>query len=172
MSDSSPGLLNRRPLGHTGLMVGEIGFGAWAIGGGACVQGRGFGYGPTDDAQSLAALARAFELGMDFVDTADAYGLGHSEVLVGTALRAAPRRVCVATKVGTVRRDPELPRKDFSPEYIRQACDRSLNRLGITCIDVYQLHNPSREVIADPAVWAVLRELKDRSEERRVGKEC
>jgi aryl-alcohol dehydrogenase-like predicted oxidoreductase len=156
-------------LGSTGLQVSEIGFGAWAIGGGACVQGRGFGYGATDDAQSLAALARAFELGVNFVDTADAYGMGHSERLIGKAIKTSPRRVHVATKVGTVRRDPESPRMDFSPEYIREACDRSLSRLGVTCIDVYQLHNPSREVLGDKRVWDALRRLKDQGKIAHYG---
>jgi aryl-alcohol dehydrogenase-like predicted oxidoreductase len=154
--------LRRRPLGRTGLMVGEIGFGAWAIGGGACVKGLGLGYGATDDAESLAALARAFDLGVNFVDTADAYGMGRSETLVGKAIRASPCRIHVATKVGTVRQDPAPMRKDFSADYIRRACDRSLSRLGVTCLDLYQLHNPAREVIADERVWNTLRELKDK----------
>ncbi|MCW8130126.1 MAG: aldo/keto reductase [Planctomycetota bacterium] len=161
--------MRRRDLGSTGIKVGEIGFGAAAIGGGAVVAGRGMAYGAVDDATSLAALARAFQLGVSFVDTADAYGMGHSETLVGKALRVAPRRVVVATKVGHVRRDPEPQAKDFSPEYIRKACDRSLSRLGVTCIDVYQLHGAPREVLENRATWDVLRELKDKGKIAHYG---
>ncbi|MCZ7649101.1 MAG: aldo/keto reductase [Planctomycetota bacterium] len=170
MSEERPAsALRRRALGNTGLNVGEIGFGAWAIGGGARLGDKAFGYGDTDDQASLAALARAFELGVNLVDTADSYGHGHSELLVGKAIRQAPRRVFVATKVGAVRRDPEPPRKDFSPAYIEQACERSLHRLGVTGIDLYQLHNPPREVIEDPAVWNALRELKDKGRIHHYG---
>src|SRR5208283_5070779 len=108
-----------------------------------------------------AALARAFELGVNFVDTADAYGQGHSEQLIGQAMRLSPRLVHVATKVGNVRRDPEPGIQDFSPAYIKEACDRSRERLGVTIIDLYQLHNPPREALAGRAVWDALRELKD-----------
>lgn len=170
MSNAADGLaIRRRPLGRTGLMVGELGFGAWAIGGGFQVNGQGMGYGTTDDQVSLAALARAFELGVNFVDTADTYGAGHSETLIGRALKLAPRRVHVATKAGNVLRDSEPPRKDFSAKHLRQACDRSLSRLGVTCIDLYQLHNPPREVLADPQVWDTLRELKDRGKIAHYG---
>ncbi|GMV81836.1 MAG: oxidoreductase [Planctomycetota bacterium] len=162
MADAVPAPpLRRRPLGSTGLNVTEIAIGAWAIGGGARVADRAMGYGTTDDAVSLAALARAFERGVNFVDTADSYGNGHSELLVGKALRNSPRRVHIATKVGTVRRDPEPPKKDFSPDYIRHACERSLHRLGVTSLDLYQLHNPPLETLADRAVWNTLRALKD-----------
>ena len=161
--------LRRRHLGHTGLTVSEIGFGAWAIGGGFNVAGLRLGYGETNDEESLAALARAFALGVNFVDTADAYGMGRSESLIGKALKSSPRRVYLATKVGNVRRDPEPSRKDFSPEYLRQACDLSLHRMGVTSLDLYQLHNPSREVIADGRVWEVLRELKHKGKISHYG---
>jgi aryl-alcohol dehydrogenase-like predicted oxidoreductase len=161
--------LRRRPLGSTGLMVGEIGFGAWAIGGGFNVGGHAIGYGEVRDEESLAALARAFALGVNFVDTADAYGMGRSESLIGRALKSSPRRVHVATKVGNVRRDPEPSRKDFSPAYMRQACELSLHRLGVTCLDLYQLHNPSREVILDGRTWETLRDLKHKGKIAHYG---
>src|SRR5881398_2093262 len=85
-----------RVLGKTGLKVSEVGFGAWAIGGNA----HGNSYGPTDDKQSLAAIGRALELGCNFFDTADVYGHGHSEELLGEALAGIRQRVLVATKVG------------------------------------------------------------------------
>lgn len=159
----------RRPLGQTGLKVGEVAFGAWAIGGGTVINGRPLGFGSVDDEESLAALAQAFALGVNFVDTADAYGAGHSETLVGRALKQSPLRVHVATKVGNVRRDPEPPAKNFDPEYIRRACDRSLHRLGVTCIDLYQLHGPSMEVIENRETWATLRALKDQGKIAHYG---
>ncbi|HEY3319172.1 MAG TPA: aldo/keto reductase [Planctomycetota bacterium] len=155
--------LQTRFLGRTGLKITEIGFGTWAIGGGFNIAGRAFGYGATDDQTSLAALQRAFELGVNFVETADAYGAGHSELLVGKAIKLSPRRVHVATKVGHVRRDPEPGHHDFSAAYIKAACDRSLERLGVTIIDLYQLHNPSKAVIEGNEVWDALRELKDKT---------
>jgi aryl-alcohol dehydrogenase-like predicted oxidoreductase len=161
--------LQMRLLGRTGLKIAEIGFGAWAIGGGAHVAGRRIGFGPTDDEASLAALQRAFELGVNFVDTADAYGMGHSEQLVGRAIKSATCRVHVATKVGNVRRDPQPPYQDFSAAYIKSACDRSLERLGVTMVDLYQLHSPPREVIESNAVWDTLRELKDRNKIAHYG---
>jgi aryl-alcohol dehydrogenase-like predicted oxidoreductase len=165
MTDSSQNQvgLKLRSLGRTGIRISEIGFGAWAIGGGAILGGHPVGFGSVDDKVSLAALQRAFELGVNFVDTADAYGNGHSERIVGQAVKNSPRRVHIATKVGTIRRDPDPSTKDFSKTYVHAACDRSLERLGVTMIDLYQLHNPPDEVIAGNEIWDALRELKDKS---------
>lgn len=161
--------LQMRLLGRTGMKISEIGFGAWAIGGGFNVAGRALGFGETDDQTSLAALAEAFDLGVNFVDTADAYGMGRSETLVGRAMKVAPRRIHVATKVGNVRRDPEPPTQDFSPAHIKAACDRSLERLGVTSLDLYQLHGPPRDVLESHAVWDTLRELKDKTKIAHYG---
>lgn len=169
LNTGDPPALQMRLLGRTGLKISEIGFGAWGIGGGYTIAGRGIGYGTTDDAISLAALQRAFELGVNFVDTADAYGAGHSEELIGKAIKLSPRRVHVATKVGTVRRDPEASIKDFSRNYIKVACNRSLERLGVTIIDLYQLHNPPLAVIENNEIWDTLRELKDTSKIAHYG---
>jgi aryl-alcohol dehydrogenase-like predicted oxidoreductase len=169
LKTGEPPALQMRLLGRTGLKISEIGFGAWGIGGGFNIAGRGIGYGNTDDAISLAALQRAFELGVNFVDTSDAYGSGHSEELVGKAIKLSPRRVHVATKVGHVRRDPQPSEKNFSREYVKNACDRSLERLGVTMIDLYQLHNPPLTVIESQEVWETLRELKDKSKIAHYG---
>src|SRR5437660_6576398 len=100
---SSPGISEAEPmryrrLGSTGLQVSEIGFGAWGIGG---VANGAVGYGPTDDEQSRAALRRAFELGVTFYDTADIYGFGHSEELIGETLADVRSKLVIATKVGS-----------------------------------------------------------------------
>ncbi len=161
--------LQLRLLGRTGLKISEIGFGAWAIGGGFNIAGRGVGFGATNDETSLAALQRAFELGINFVDTADAYGAGHSEKLVGKAIKLSPRRVHIATKVGNVRNDPLPTTQNFARDYVIAACDRSLERLGVTMIDLYQLHNPPRAVLESSEIWDTLRELKGKSKIAHYG---
>jgi aryl-alcohol dehydrogenase-like predicted oxidoreductase len=141
-----------RRLGRTGLMVSEAGFGGWAIG--------GEGWGDVRDEESLAALQKAFELGVNFFDTADVYGHGHSEELIGQALGEVRDRVLIATKCGVDFSRGEPARHNFAPAYLREALQRSLERLRTTYIDVYQLHNPPQKLAKDDRVWATLSELK------------
>jgi len=127
-----------RTLGRTGLRVSDIGFGAMTIGGEV--------FGATDDQESLHALHRALDLGMNFIDTADAYGRGHSEELIAQVLKTRRSEVILATKGGnqfTVRQGL----RNFDPDYITSALEASLKRLQIETIDLYQLHNPSQEVM-------------------------
>src|SRR5258705_8018664 len=129
--------LPTRPLGSSGLDITPVGFGAWAIGGG----GWSFGWGPQDDTASLAAMRRALELGVNWIDTAAVYGLGHSEELVGRLLRELPPsdRPLVFTKCGLIwdERNPKAePRRVLQPESIRKECDASLRRLGVGRIQV------------------------------------
>jgi len=158
-----------RTLGRTNLRVSEIGFGAWAIGGGFEIAGTGIGYGPTDDAVSIRALHRALDLGVNLIDTADAYGAGHSEELIGRALKGKWDRCFVATKVGNERRDPLPSRKNFAREYVFGACERSLKRLRKDVIDLYQLHNPPPEIGNGEEVFETLQMLKDQGKIRFVG---
>lgn len=144
-----------RVLGRTGIKVSEVGFGAWAIGGNA----HGNSYGPTDDATSLAAVRRAVELGCTFFDTADVYGWGHSEELLGKALEGHRDEVVVATKVGGDFYHGGV-RLNFDPGYIAFALERSLTRLRTDRVDLYQLHNPPAERMADPQTYEVLNALK------------
>jgi aryl-alcohol dehydrogenase-like predicted oxidoreductase len=131
--------MNYRKFGNTDLVVSEIGFGAWAIGGAANVGGVEIGWGPSDDAVSLDALAAALDHGINFFDTADFYGLGHSEELLGSCLGNRDD-VVVATKVGQkVGKDGKIA-IDYSKEYILNACEQSLTRLKRSSIDFYQLH--------------------------------
>ncbi|MCX7885937.1 MAG: aldo/keto reductase, partial [Verrucomicrobiae bacterium] len=116
--------MNMRPLGHTGLIVSEIGFGTWGIGGDA--------YGPTDDEESRRALERAFERGICYYDTADLYGDGHSETLLGEVFERRRDRVVIATKAGFVDRSG---RQDFSPSHLRRALAGSLQRLRSDYVD-------------------------------------
>lgn len=131
-----------RTLGHTGIEVSDIGFGCWAIGGPFTLDGRADGYGATDDRESVAAVRRGLELGVTFFDTADVYGTGHSERILGEALRTRRDEVVIATKFGytfdAARR--AAAGQDVTPAYIRRACEDSLRRLGTDRIDLYQLH--------------------------------
>jgi aryl-alcohol dehydrogenase-like predicted oxidoreductase len=145
-----------RALGRTGLRVSEIGFGAWAVGGNA----HGNSYGPTDDRESVASIRRAIDLGVNFIDTADVYGWGHSEEIVGEALEGARDGVHLATKVGGDFYHGGV-RMNFDPGYMAFALERSLNRLRTDRIDLYQLHNPPAERMADPGTYDVLDTLKD-----------
>jgi aryl-alcohol dehydrogenase-like predicted oxidoreductase len=147
--------VNRRPLGRTGLAVGEIGFGCWAIGGNAF----GNSYGSTDDSESQRAIRRAFELGCNFFDTADVYGHGHSEELLGAALQDVRDQVIIATKVGGNFYNRDV-RMDFSPGYLRFAVERSLERLRTDRIDLLQLHNPPINLIATKETYEPLDAMK------------
>lgn len=147
--------MKKRTLGRTGLKVSEIGLGAWAIGGNA----HGNSYGPTDDRESIAALRRAVELGVNFMDTADVYGWGHSEEILGEALEGRREDVHIATKVGGDFYHGGV-RTNFDPGYIAFAVDRSLRRLRTDRVDVYQLHNPPAEMMGDPETYEALDALK------------
>ncbi len=147
--------MKSRVLGRTGLRVSEVGFGAWAIGGNA----HGNSYGPTDDEASIAAVRRAVELGCTFFDTADVYGWGHSEEILGRALEERRDDVVIATKVGGDFYHGGV-RMNFEPGYIAFALERSLKRLRTDRVDVYQLHNPPAEMMGDPATYETLETLK------------
>ena len=159
--------LPTRRLGRSDFNITRLGFGAWAIGGG----GWYFGWGPQDDEESLAAMHRAIELGINWIDTAAAYGLGHSEELVGRLLREVPasRRPYVFTKCGVVYegRDPMgPPLRSLRPESIRRECEASLRRLGIERIDLYQFHWPDQTGVSIEDSWAMMIKLM---EEGKVG---
>lgn len=153
-----------RKLGATGIEVSEIGFGAWGIGG----TNRGsIAYGPTDDAQSLEALNRAFELGVNFFDTADLYGAGQSDRLLGEAFHARRDRVVFASKVGYT---DAKGSSDYSPQQIERVLDESLKRLRTDYLDVYQLHDPPLAILEErPEILETIRRLKREGKIRAVG---
>jgi len=153
-----------RVLGKTDLRVSEVGFGAWAIGGNA----HGNSYGPTDDGRSLAAIERALELGCNFFDTADVYGHGHSEELLGQALRDKRSDVVIATKVGGDFYHG-APRMNFSSDYLEFALGKSCQRLGSDYIDIYQLHNPPVQLVKDGKIFKTLEKLKASGKIRHYG---
>ena len=127
-----------RKFGNTDLMVSEIGFGAWAIGGNAMIGSVAIGWGESDDNVSKIAIHRSLDLGINFFDTADIYGLGHSEKLLGEMI-GEDKNIIIATKVGNVSRDEQFT-VDYSKKYIVNACEASLKRLNREEIDYYQLH--------------------------------
>jgi aryl-alcohol dehydrogenase-like predicted oxidoreductase len=147
--------LPKRPLGSAGVEITVVGFGAWALGGG----GWRYSWGPQDDNVSLATMRHAVEQGINWIDTAAVYGLGHSEEVVGRLLRelSTSARPMVFTKCGMVwdERDPMAePRRILKPESIRQECDASLRRLGIERIDLYQFHWPDEIGTPVEESWA------------------
>ena len=153
----------KRTLGRSGIEVSAMGLGCWAIGG-PVVWGDGteFSWGKIDDNDSIAAIRSGLDAGVTFFDTADSYGAGHSERVLGQALGKDRDRVVVATKFGWTFAD-DGSRRTFgangSPEYVRGACEASLRRLGSDHIDLYQLHIGDLEPAASDAVAEVLDEL-------------
>ena len=153
-----------RVLGKTGLRVSEVGFGAWAIGGNA----HGNSYGQTDDKQSVEAIERAVDLGCNFFDTADVYGHGHSEELLGQALQDKRSEIVIATKVGGDFYHGS-PRMNFSSDYLEFALAKSCGRLRTSYVDLYQLHNPPIQLIKDGRVFKTLEKLKATGRIRHYG---
>ena len=162
--------LPTRPLGTSGLDITPVGFGAWAIGGGDW----SFGWGPQDDAASIAAMRHALEVGINWIDTAAVYGLGHSEELVGRLLRDLPPsdRPYVFTKCGLVWDDRDRmaePRRVLKPESIRTEVEASLRRLGVERIDLYQFHWPDDTGTPVEDSWDAMVRLMEAGKVRAAG---
>jgi aryl-alcohol dehydrogenase-like predicted oxidoreductase len=132
-------MMRYRKFGNSDLTVSEIGFGAWAIGGGAMIGNISIGWGEVDDAVSKRAIYAALDAGINFFDTADIYGLGHSEEMIGKTI-GNNLSVIIATKVGNVAKEDQFT-VDYSTAHILNACDQSLKRLKRERIDYYQLHS-------------------------------
>jgi aryl-alcohol dehydrogenase-like predicted oxidoreductase len=159
-----------RKLGRDGPQITTLGLGTWALGGG----GWAFGWGPQNDAQSAAAVKRAVEVGVNWVDTAAVYGHGHSEEVVGAAVRALPEadRPYLFTKCGPVwdESDPwrDAP-SDLSPASVRRQCEASLGRLGLDHIDLYQFHWPDESGVPVEESWAAMAALAGEGKVRWCG---
>jgi aryl-alcohol dehydrogenase-like predicted oxidoreductase len=145
-------------------MVSEVGFGGLPIG--------GLRWGDVRDEESLAALRRAYDLGTNFFDTADVYGRGHSEELIGQALGDVRPHVLIATKAGIDFYRGEPTRNNFDPQYIRTAIERSLERLRTDYIDLFQLHNPPQKLARETGIWEELRLLQREGKVRYFGVSC
>lgn len=156
-----------RTFGSTELKVSEIGFGAWAIGGGAMVGDTAIGWGHADDTVSRLAIHTALDAGINFFDTADIYGLGHSESIIGEVIGNRDD-VVVATKVGNVARNGEFT-VDYTPAYIRSACEQSLGRLKRDVIDYYQLHTARLQHLRDGSCIEAMQHLQQEGKIRYWG---
>ncbi|HWZ58184.1 MAG TPA: aldo/keto reductase [Gemmatimonadaceae bacterium] len=163
MTETQQHALTTRRLGRSDLEITTVGFGAWAIGGG----GWEFGWGPQDDAASIAAIHRALERGINWIDTAAVYGLGHSEEVVAKALAGRAERPYVFTKCAMVWDAKGVVRKEYAPDSIRREIEASLRRLQVETIDLYQIHwpppNPTDIAEIDGAMEAIV-------EAQRAGK--
>jgi aryl-alcohol dehydrogenase-like predicted oxidoreductase len=156
--------LTTRQLGQTGLQITRVGFGAWAIGGG----GWEFGWGPQDDDQSIAAIHHALEHGINWIDTAAAYGFGRSEQIVGRALQDVTERPYVFTKCSLLEGPNRTVAHSLKRDSILREAEASLTRLGIDAIDLYQIHWPNPMTDIEEG-WAALAELKEQGLVRHIG---
>ena len=154
-------------LGRSGAAFTRLGLGTWAIGG----PWR-FGWGPVDDAESIAAIRRAVEIGINWIDTAPIYGLGHSEEIVGRALKGytTGHDVFVCTKCGRRTLPDGSPYGDLRPKSIRVECEASLRRLGVERLDLYQIHWPDLDTGAPlEDSWSAMAKLVDEGKVRWIG---
>ena len=156
-----------RKFGNTDLTVSEIGFGAWAIGGGAMIGNASIGWGDADDETSKNAIHKALDAGINFFDTADIYGLGHSEEIIGETIGTNPN-IIIATKVGNVARDDNFV-VDYSKQYILSACEASLKRLKRNVIDYYQLHTARMNHLQNGESIEAMQQLKQEGKIRYWG---
>ncbi|MBI5643602.1 MAG: aldo/keto reductase [Deltaproteobacteria bacterium] len=150
-----------RALGKTGLTVSEIGFGTWGIGGDS--------YGPVDDSESKETLRLAFEKGITFYDTANVYGAGRSERILGEALRDVRKEIVIATKVGSLSYSGRHMEQEFTVRRIYEGIEGSLKRLKTDYVDVYQLHSPPADVLDDDHIIKALEDLKKHGKIRALG---
>jgi aryl-alcohol dehydrogenase-like predicted oxidoreductase len=160
-----------RTLGRSGITVSALGLGCWAIGGPFWLEGKADGWGDVDDDESIRAVRRALELGIRFFDTADVYGAGHSEAVLGRALGGHRSEVVISTKFGYTF-DPETKQASVtnpSAAYVRAACEASLGRLGTDYIDLYHLHIGSLPQEEAEAVADALEDLRREGKIRGYG---
>jgi aryl-alcohol dehydrogenase-like predicted oxidoreductase len=151
-------------LGNTGICLSAIGLGAWAIGGG----GYQYGWGEQDDNDSIATIHRAVELGINWIDTAPVYGLGHSETVVGQAIKGLRDKIVISTKCGFRWDEDKKIFNSLKKESIKAEVEESLKRLNIDVIDLYMIHKPRPEEDIEEA-WAVLADLVKEGKVRYAG---
>lgn len=156
--------MEARRLGTTDMEITPIGFGSWAIGGGDWE----FGWGPQDEREAIEAVERAVDLGMNWIDTAAVYGLGHSEELVGRAIRGMARKPYVFTKCSMIWDERRQIRRSLKSDSVRRECEASLRRLGVDTIDLYQIHWPNPDAEIEEG-WEALARLKEEGKVRAIG---
>ncbi len=153
-----------RTLGNSDLHLTPIGFGAWAIGGGNWE----FAWGPQDDTQSMAAINRALDMGINWIDTAAIYGLGHSEEIVGRVLKTTSHKPLVFTKSSMRWRSDRSIYRSLKGDSLREELESSLRRLGVDVIDLYQIHWPDPEAELEEG-WETLNKFKEEGKVRWIG---
>jgi aryl-alcohol dehydrogenase-like predicted oxidoreductase len=156
--------MKTRQLGNTDLHITPIGFGSWAVGGG----GYQFGWGPQDDEQSIAAINHALDLGINWIDTAAVYGLGHAEEVVARALKGRSERPYIFTKCERVWNEHGEITGSLKAQSIRRECENSLRRLQVDVIDLYQVHWPEPDSDIEEG-WSTMAELKKEGKVRYIG---
>ncbi len=157
-----------RKFGESDINVSEIGFGAWGIGGPAMAGEIPIGWGKVNDATSIDALKKAYDLGITFYDTADFYGLGHSEELIGKTFRSM-KNVIIATKVGHKLMNDGSIMLDYSKKHILEACEKSLVRIKRETIDLYQLHSAKLSHLEQGECIEAMEQLKSEGKIRYWG---
>jgi len=155
--------MDAKSLGNSDLKITPIGFGAWAIGG----SGWEFAWGAQDDNESIAAIRKALDLGINWIDTAAVYGLGHSEEIVARALEGVRDRPYIFTKCARTWDENRRLGVCLKAESIRRECEDSLKRLKVDCIDLYQIHWPLNEDLEEG--WTAMAQLKDEGKVRYIG---
>lgn len=156
--------MQKKRLGASDLEITPIGVGAWAMGGGDWQ----FAWGPQDDDESVDAIHRALDKGINWIDTAAIYGLGHSEEVVAKALAGRPNKPLVFTKCGIVWNEKRENRRTIEPESIRQEVEQSLSRLKLDVIDLYQIHWPEPDNLVE-AAWTMMAQLQQEGKVRHIG---
>jgi aryl-alcohol dehydrogenase-like predicted oxidoreductase len=156
--------MQKRKLGASDLEITPIGVGAWAMGGG----GWQFAWGAQDDNESVDAIHRALDKGINWIDTAAIYGLGHSEEVVARALAGRTPKPLVFTKCGIVWNEKRENRRTIEPESIRKEVEQSLSRLKLDVIDLYQIHWPEPDNLVE-AAWTLLAKLQQEGKVRHIG---
>ncbi len=158
--------MKTRKLGNSDLEISPIGFGAWAIGGGDWQ----FGWGAQNDSDSIAAIHRALELGINWIDTAAVYGLGHSEEVVAKALSGwSGPQPYIFTKCGMIWDENRQVDYSLKADSIRRECESSLRRLGVETIDLYQIHWSADDLAETEEGWAELVRLREEGKVRWIG---
>lgn len=156
--------MHTRQFGKTDMQITPVGLGAWAIGGG----GYAFGWGPQDDEESINTINRAIDLGINWIDTAAIYGLGHSEEIVGKAIKDRSDKPYVFTKCSLVWNEKGEVSNSLQSSSIQREVEASLKRLGVEAIDLYQIHWPNPEPDIEEG-WSTLAKLKKEGKVRAIG---
>ena len=156
--------MEKRPFGKTGMQITPIGLGTWALGG----EGWFASWGPQDDQESIATIHHAIDLGINWIDTAAVYGLGHAEEIIGQALKGRSERPYVFTKCSRIGQPDGTIKGVLKRDSIKREVEDSLQRLRVDVIDLYQIHWPQPDEDIEEG-WATMVELQQEGKVRHIG---